>query len=153
MTTPNSIFDATQRALLTAVLNRIIPADGDMPAAGELGVGEFVEGVAAATGQLRRSFLDGLVQIELAAQERGGSFGSLSPAAQAQALEAVETDAPAFFQQLVTQTYRGYYTNQTVFDALKYREPNRADYDPTPLDESLLEPVRQRGPIWVQPSG
>jgi hypothetical protein len=29
----------------------------------------------------------------------------------------------------------------------------KVDYDPTPLDESLLEPVRQRGPIWVQPSG
>ena len=65
----------------------------------------------------------------------------------------MESSAPEFFQYLVTQTYRGYYTNETVASLLSYRAPNRQDYDPLPFDESLLEPVRQRGQIWVPTNG
>ena len=153
MTIANRIFDDAQRDLLQATLNRIVPADGAMPAAGDLGIAQFIEGVAAERSTARRLFLDGLVQIRLAAAERGGAFSALPAAAQTETLEAVAAAAPEFFQQLVTQTYRGYYTNQTVFDLLQYRAPNRADYAPLPFDESLLEPVRQRGPIWVRTSG
>ena len=152
MTSVNTILSDEQQALLTAVLNRIVPANGEMPAAGELGVAEFVAGIAAADGAThrRRILLDGLAQIEIAAQARGGAFAALPPAAQTATLQAVADAMPAFFQELVTQTYRGYYTNETVFDLLQYRAPNRADYNPKPFDESLLEPVRQRGPIWAQ---
>ena len=148
----NTILSEEQQALLTAVLNRIVPANGEMPAAGELGVAEFVASIAAADGAThrRRILLDGLAQIEIAAQERGGAFAALPPATQTATLQAVADAMPAFFQELVTQTYRGYYTNATVFDLLQYRAPNRADYAPKPFDESLLEPVRQRGPIWAQ---
>ncbi len=149
MTTTNDIFSDSQRDLLTAALNRIVPATGEMPAAGDLGVAAFVESVASETTVRRRLFLDGLVRIELAASERGGSFQSLSPETQTDALRAVESGTPEFFQQLVTQTYRGYYTNERVMELLSYRVPNREDYNPLPFDESLLEPVRQRGQKWV----
>ena len=149
MTTTNDILSDRQRSLLTAALNRIVPATGEMPAAGDLGVGEFVESVVSETTARRRLFLDGLVRIELAASERGGSFESLSADAQSDALRAVESSAPEFFQQLVTQTYRGYYTNEKVTELLSYRAPNREGYNPLPFDESLLEPVRQRGQMWV----
>ena len=149
MTTTNEIFSDTQRTLLAAILNRIIPADGEMPAAGDLGIADFVESVAAGAPASSRRFLEGLVSIELAAAERGGTFASLSPADQVGALQAVESEAPEFFQQLVTQTYRGYYTNETVTELLSYRAPNRQDYNPLPFNESLVEPVRQRGQIWT----
>ena len=149
MTSNNSILSDDQRAMLAAVLNRIVPAGGDMPAAGDLGIGGFVESVVAGSSGKRRTLLDGLVQIELAASERGGSFATLAEASQTDALRAVEASSPGFFQELVTQTYRGYYTNETVCSTLGYRPPNREDYDPLPFDESLLEPVRQRGQIWT----
>lgn len=150
MSNGNTILSDEQRGLLAAALNRIVPANGDMPAAGDLGIADFVESIAAASTGRRRILLDGLAQIEIAARERGGAFAALQPAAQTATLQAVADARPAFFQELVTQTYRGYYTNETVFDLLKYRAPNRADYNPKPFDESLLEPVRQRGPIWAQ---
>ena len=149
MTTTNDILSAEQRALLVAALNRIVPAQGEMPAAGDLGIVEFVESVAAGTSVKRRRLLDGLLRIELAAAERGGAFASLPADAQIETLRAVQATDPEFFQELVTQTYRGYYTNETVFDLLSYRAPNREGYDPMPFDESLLEPVRQRGQVWV----
>ena len=150
MTSNNSILSDDQRAMLAAVLNRLVPAAGNMPAAGDLGIAGFVESVAAGSTGKRRTLLDGLVQIELAASDRGGSFADLPEAAQTDALRSVEASSPEFFQELVTQTYRGYYTNETVCGTLGYRPPNREDYDPLPFDESLLEPVRQRGQIWTE---
>ena len=152
MTSNNSILSDAQRTLLSAVLNRIVPASGDMPAAGDLGIADFVESVAASSTGKRRTLMDGLIRIELAASERGGSFAALAETDQTDALRAVQASSPEFFQELVTQTYRGYYTNETVCGALGYRPPNRADYDPLPFDESLLEPVRQRGQMWTNTS-
>ena len=149
MTSNNSILSNTQRALLAAVLNRLVPAAAELPAAGDLGIAAFVESVAAGSTGKRRTLMDGLVQIELAANERGGSFTTLGEAAQIDTLRAVAASSPGFFQELVTQTYRGYYTNEAVCGALGYRPPNRDDYDPLPFDESLLEPVRQRGQVWT----
>ena len=153
MTTTNEILSDEQRGLLADALNRIVPAQDEMPAAGDLGIAEFVESVAAGSSAKRRNLLEGLVRIELAAAERGGAFASLSADAQTDALRAVQTTDPVFFQELVTQTYRGYYTNETVFGLLSYRAPNREGYDPIPFDESLLEPVRQRGQVWVPTDG
>lgn len=149
MTTSNNILSEEQRSLLAAVLNRIVPAQNEMPAAGDIGIGEFVESVAAGSAATRRRLLGGLVQIELAATARGGDFAGLSADAQTDALRAVEETSADFFQYLVTQTYRGYYTHETVTDRLSYRAPNREDYDPLPFDESLLEPVKERGQIWT----
>ena len=149
MTTTTNILSDEQRALMAAILNRIVPARSEMPAAGDLGISEFVESVAAGSAESRRRLLEGLVQVQLAAAERGDDFQTLPDDAQTDALRAVESLAPGFFQFLVTQTYRGYYTNETVTELLSYRAPNREDYDPLPFDESLLEPVRQRGQVWV----
>ncbi len=149
MTSNNSILSDDQRDMLAAVLNRLVPAAGDIPAAGDLGIVGFVESVVAGSTGKRRTLMDGLVQIELAASERGGSFAALAEAAQIDTLRAVEASSPGFFQELVTQTYRGYYTSEAVCGALGYRPPNREDYHPLPFDESLLEPVRQRGQVWT----
>ena len=149
MTTSNSILSDAQRALLVATLNRIVPAQDEMPGAGDLGIAAFVESVVAGSAPRRRLLMEGLLQIELASSERGGSFTALGDAAQVDALRAVEATSPEFFQELVTQAYRGYYTNEAVCNLLSYRAPNRADYDPLPFDESILEPVRQRGQIWT----
>lgn len=149
MATTNVILSDDQRALLVATLNRIVPADGEMPGAGDLGIAAFVESVVADSARHRRLLMDGLVQIELVASERGASFAALGEAAQIDVLKVVEEASPTFFQGLVIQAYRGYYTDETVCSLLSYRAPNRADYDPLPFDESLLEPVRQRGQIWT----
>ena len=153
MKVSNTILDTAQRSLLAAVLNRIVPAEGAMPAAGDLGIAAFVESVAAGSSAARRQLLDGLVQIDLAASAQGGSFADLSDAAQVGVLQNVAAASPEFFQELVRQTYRGYYTNESVYDLLRYRAPNRADYRPVPFDASLLEPVRQRGQMWTPADG
>ena len=153
MSTSRQVFSPAQRQLLDAVLDRIIPAEGNRPGAGSLGISEYVESVAVGEPGLIRLFVQGLAAIEIAAAERGpDGFAALSDEVKDDVLRSVEASHGDFFDQLVLQVYSGYYTDLTVFDALGYTLPSV----PTPgaklelLDESLLEAQRQRAPFWTR---
>ena len=153
MSTSRQVFSPAQRQLLDAVLDRIIPPEGNRPGAGSVGVGNYVESVAVGEPGLTRLFVQGLAAIEIAAAERGpDGFGALSGEAKDATLRSVEASYADFFDQLVLQVYSGYYTDLTVFDAIGYTLPSA----PAPgaklelLDESLLEAQRQRPPFWTR---
>ena len=153
MSTSRQVFSPAQRQLLDAVLDRLIPPQGNRPGAGSLGVGGFVESVAVGEPGLTRLFMQGLAAIEIAAAERGpDGFAALSNDSKDGALRSVEASHADFFDQLVLQVYNGYYTNLTVFESIGYSLPSV----PSPgtklelLDESLLEAQRQRPPFWTR---
>ena len=151
MTTGNQIFSASQRELLNAVLNRIVPAQGDRPGAGDLGIAAFVEQAAAKTPGLTRMFNQGLNTISVAASgSQPGGFLAMADAEQDETLLQVELSSPDFFDQLVQQAYNGYYTSTRVFDAIGYEHsgPPVEGAQPALLDESLLETQRRREPFW-----
>ena len=149
MTTGASIFTQEQRDLITAACNRIIPAQDKFPGAGDLGAVGFVEQAAAKNITLRRTLGEGLADIEIAAGSYGeDGFAALPSDAQDTTLRQVEAERPAFFRELVRQCYNFYYSSPEVFDLIGYSLPDPHDYQPLPFDESLLEPVRQRGQIW-----
>ena len=153
MSTSRQVFSPAQRQLLDAVLDRLIPPQGNRPGAGSLGIGDFVESVAVGEPGLTRMFVQGLAAIEIAAAERGpDGFAALSNDSKDEALRSVEASHADFFDQLVLQVYNGYYTNLTVFESIGYSLPSV----PSPgtklelLDESLLEAQRQRPPFWTR---
>ncbi len=149
----NRFFTEAQRELLTAALNRIIPPEGPLPGAGDLGLVDFVEGVVDRDTRLRRLFNDGIAQIGIAAARRQGKeFSRLSEAAMAATLQEVEASLPEFFEALVRQTYNGYYTSPRIFQLIEHSPPNPQPkgYQPELLDERLLEKQRQRAPFWRQ---
>ena len=150
-----AIFTEAQRDMLTAAFNRIVPAEDNFPGAGDLGGAQFVEKMAEKNIRLRRLFDEGLAQLEIAAAQHSSrddqsdaGFAELSAAEQDDTLRQVEAEQPDFFRELLRQCYNSYYTNPEVFDRIGYTLPGPADYKPLPFDESLLEPVRQRGQIW-----
>lgn len=153
------IFTEEQRALLTAALNRLVPAQDKFPGAGDLGGAAYVEQAVIeraaadkAAGRhpdLRRLFTEGLAQLEIAAAQRGpGPFAELPPAQQDDILRQLEAEQPDFFAALVRQGYNGYYTNPDIFELIGYVIPNPQDYKPLPFDERLLDPQRRRGQLW-----
>ena len=153
MSTSRQVFSPTQRQLLDAVLDRIIPPRENRPGAGSLGIGDFVEGVAVGEPGLIRIFVQGLAAIEIAAAERGtDGFAALTTEQKDDTLRSVEASHADFFEQLVLQVYNGYYTNLTVFDSIGYNPPSA----PEPgvkldlLDGTLLEAQRQRPPFWTR---
>jgi Gluconate 2-dehydrogenase subunit 3 len=145
------LLDAAQRALLAAVLNRIVPPRGELPGAGDLEVGAHVEAVLATSLELRRLVLEGLREIEIASARRAGRpFVALGPAEQTAVLEAVEESRPACFAALVEHTYRGYYTQPRVLEAIGYgaRPPQPLGRSLPPFDPALLARQRERAPFW-----
>ena len=149
MATGNRVFTEAQRDLLAGVLNRIIPPEGTLPGAGDLGLAAFIEGVVVEQPQLRRLFINGLAQIEITAGRHGtAEFQALADDGKDAALREVEASKPEFFEALVKQAYNGYYTDATIFQQLGYPEPKPGGTPPELLDESLLEQQRQRAPFW-----
>ena len=153
MSTSRQVFSPTQRQLLDAVLDRIIPPQENRPGAGSLGIGDFLESVAVGEPGLIRLFMQGLAAIEIAVAARGPrGFAALSNDGKDATLRAMEASHADFFDQLVLQVYNGYYTNLTVFESIGYNP----SFVPAPatkldlLDESLLEAQRQRAPFWTR---
>jgi hypothetical protein len=145
------LFTEAQQGLLTAALNRIIPAEGKMPGAGDLRIMEFVEEVAAPDPKLRRLVNDGLAQIVIvAARQSGQEFPELGKDVQNGVLREVQARQPEFFEFLLRQCYNGYYTNPQIQDLIGYQRPAPREYEYKPFDESLLEPQKQRAPFWTQ---
>ena len=153
MSTSRKVFSPAQRELLDAVLDRLVPPQGNRPGAGSVGVGDFVESVAVGEPGLVRLFVQGLAAIEIGAAERGpGGFAALTNEAKDETLRSVEQSNSNFFDQLVLQVYNRYYTDLTVFEKIGYSLP----LPPEPgaklelLDETLLEAQRQRPPFWTR---
>lgn len=151
MSDAKQVFSPAQRTLLTGVINRIIPPQDKMPGAGNLGIAAFIEDAAAITTSLTRLFNEGLAQIAVAAgPDSSSAFENLSDTAKDGLLRSIEAANPAFFEQLVLQTYNGYYTNPEVFELIGYEIPKLAPPGAHPelLDVSLLDQQRNREPFW-----
>ena len=144
-------FSEGQTALASEVLDQLIPARGDFPGAGELGVAQHLEGVAASDPGLGRLLQDGLVAIESASQRtQSAAFADLGDDQKVEVLRAVESGSPQFFAMLVRHSYAGYYSNARVIEllGLEARPPQPIGFELDPFDPSTVEHVRERGKIW-----
>ena len=151
MTVGSRVFNQGQRALVKEVLARIIPAQGNLPHAGDLGLVDFIEAAISPRPHHRRLFIDGLADIEITAnRQEGQAFAGLPGPAKDATLRAVETSNADFFQELVRQTYNGYYTHPRILDLVGYSPaPPRSHGEPPDLlDDTLLAKQRQRAPFW-----
>ena len=143
-------FSRSQYTLITAVLDRLIPPQGDMPGAGEAGGVNHLDSVVSESRQLARLFSRGLQDIEIAAARLGSGFEELGGDQQDEVLRGVEADSPQFFDLLVRHTYNGYYSNPNVVELL--------GLDPSPPqprgnrvergDLSSLQAVIERGQAY-----
>lgn len=144
------VLDDSQRLLLRAVLNRIIPSRGDLPGAGDLEAGASIERTLGESPRLRRLFLDGLTAIQVSASPQ---FVEMDEAEQTAHLRRIEQTDPAFFTALVDHTYRAYYTSPSVQQALGWRTPQPLGHSLPPFDPDLLVQQRARAPFWRRSSG
>ncbi len=146
-------FTAAERELLRLVLNRLVPAGRGFPAAGDLGIGSYLEQVAAATPAARRLFVEGLRQIAIAGERaRPAGFAALPGDEQDSVLQHLERDQPVFFEVLVRQTYSGYYSHAAVLQLLEVGGPPQPHgYRIDPFERGLVERVRRSAFTYRQP--
>ncbi len=153
LTESPAFFATAQRELLVSVLNRLVPATGAFPGAGDLGVASYLDRVVGQSATLKRLFTQGLVQIMLTSQTQYAQpFTALLEGQCEVVLRHVETTAPEFFEALVTHTYSGYYSDSTIVRLLgmEGRPPQPHGYHLEPLDLSLLDNIKKRPPIYRQ---
>ncbi len=139
-----------QRTLLTAALDRLIPAAGAMPSAGGTRAAEYIDGAAAGSPRMARLFAAGLRALELAAARKGASFVDLSDDERDDILRGMEANKPAFFETLLAHAYNGYYTDPSVIVALglEARPPQPRGYVVERGDLSSLAAVVARGKAY-----
>ena len=139
-----------QYTLVTAVLDRLIPSQGDMPGAGEVGTADYLDEIVAGSTQLARLFTHGLQDIEIAASRSGSGFDDLSVDQQDETLREVESDNPEFFDVLIRHTYNGYYSNPRIVQllGLEPRPPQPRGNRVERGDLSSLEVVVERGQAY-----
>jgi hypothetical protein len=148
------VFPASQHPLIRAVLNRLIPAGGGFPGAGELDLLDHLDRAACSSAETRRMFVDGMRQIGVeSGQRHGRAFEELAPAEQDAVLRHVESDRRAFFEALVSQVYQGYYSHPAVVRllGLEARPPQPLGHALAPFDVTLVRSMSARAPLYRQP--
>lgn len=139
-------LDEAQRELLVALLDQLIPAsaDGCMPAAGALGIADFICDRAAADSELDALLRHGLAK---AADLATAHDGHVDPTV----VRQLEHEAPASFEALLRHTYMGYYIRGDIRALLglspKPVHPDGYDVPEQDLDQikALTKPVKERG--------
>ena len=132
-----------------AVLDCLIPGDAaGWPAAGQHGLAprlhELLELLSA----------DGPEQLQTVLSHLPEDFLNLRKDQQTISLQRAESRAPDAFDTVLKACYSAYYTDPGVRQIIEQktgyeaRPPQPLGYEMEPFDESLLEPVRARGPIW-----
>ena len=147
-------FGPEQTALMTAVVDRLIPREGDHPSASEVGAVEFIDAAVSESATLPRLFSAGMNRIEIESLRGGGArFVDLRDELQDQVLQTVETGSGSeFFEALVGQAYNAYYTNPAAVSALgvdpRPPQPAGHEVDAGEREMRLLDNVIARGRVY-----
>lgn len=133
-------------AQLDAVLDTIIPARGELPAAGTLGLASAVMTDARTSGHLE--------DIVMVLEALPADFVAREPSARELVLRDIERSVPQAFAMVVNMVYTAYYTQPKVLAGISERTgynpgpPQPRGYTLAPFDDALLAPVRDRAPLW-----
>ena len=133
---------------LVILLDTLLPGDGsDWPAAGQ-------HGLAGRTRDLAALFPGGAEALETILAALPKDFAENTQDLRENQLRAIEDTQPEAFEKTVTAAYNAYYTNPGIRGVIERltgyenRPPQPEGYELPPFDESLLDQVKARGPIW-----
>lgn len=139
-----------ETTVLVAILDALIPANAarSIPAAGELGVADFIAAVADSNAEFKEHVSSLLRHAQ-----------TLADGVTTDLVRQLEGDQPEAFAALLTETYKGYYSRPDMrakvgvgahpVHPLGYDVPR----DPPELMNRLTAPVRARGPVFRDPTG
>lgn len=141
------VLTGEQAAALSAVLNRLIPDNGVMTGAGDLGISSFIDQVLFRGPHLRQPLLRLLARVQDGCGQ--GGFSQLTTADKDSRLRGAEQEEKEAFDTLIRAAYIGYYSHPDVLHALGAEPTDHEASELTPFDPGWLEEVRRRGPIYM----
>ena len=108
-----TVLSRNERRTLKAVIDRIVPADGRMPAASAVDGVPYIEAVIARDAEIRKL-------VSAALRGVGAGFAEDVAAGQVAALEKLERSDRAAFGAIRDLSYEAYYTSPQVWRLLGY---------------------------------
>lgn len=146
-------FSEDQRRAIDRVLDELIPPsqDGRLPGAGQLELAGYVDRALRSMPELRAMFVESVSALDaIAGRRHARRFADLATHEQAEVISEHASSADAFPPILVLHAYSGYYQHPRVLEALGLGSspPHPTGYEMQPNDLSLLDPVRQRAPMY-----
>ena len=133
----------TDLSLLSAALDRVVPAIGDLPGAGAMGLAEVIVDKAGEDQRFESA-------LKTVANALPADFASLDAGDQDDALRNIESCQGEAFGLFLDITYSFYYMRPEVHERLNWhgRAPQPDGNVLPPFDDSVLEVARQRAPLW-----
>lgn len=140
------LLSAAETDCLRCIAGHMIPASAafGVPGADDEAI------LADMAGSLGRDGPALAVLLKSVDAAAGGRLVDLDPAARASLLSAMRSAEPAAFAVVEAVVTRAYYRDDRVLASIgmEARPPFPQGYDLPATDWSLLDPVRQRGPLW-----
>ena len=132
--------------VLSAMLDRLIPAVDGLPPAGQMGLAPDVIRLAGRQKRFWGLFSGAMKSFVL----QNPSFVALDDDEQDEAIRSFEADSPVHFGVLLDISYIVYYKDPAVHERIGWdgRPPQPDGNVMTPWDESVLENIRKRAPFW-----
>ncbi len=133
-------------SLLNVLLDRLLPAVGALPAAGQMGLAPEVIRLAGQQDRFWGLFTSAMQLFESAAP----GFTKMEDGGQDRAIESFETENRYLFGVIVDIAYIVYYKDPRVHERIGWdgRLPQPDGNVMTPWDESVLDNARKREPFW-----
>ena len=148
----NSSLDQAQQETLKLAMDEIIPANDKMPSASAVGGVAYILNIAEELPELSPLFKSLTDKIEAhSLQNSNSGFSDISKDERIDILKDLEQTEPELFKVLKDFTYESYYTNETVYELIKYEPHPTGTLGPKmePFDEKLLERVKKMPPMYT----
>ena len=144
------LMDA-DRAMLTSVLDRLVPAVDDLPSAGKMGLGSKVEQLSQKSEPFKSALLRVLDAFSLdPTTHASGGFLSLPEDERDAAIREVEEAMPGVFSKFLELVYIVYYSEPQVHQRIGWQggpvQPK--GFALAPFDESILDKTKTRKEFW-----
>ena len=146
-----ALLTDSQRETLNALIDRLIPPEGDRPGAGQAGVARYLESAAIRSTRVARNVLGTLQRADsVAGVEHGRPLLDLPADEKDAVLKAVGRQSPDLFHEFVFHVYSGYYTSQKALTPLgpDAGTPQPRGFPIEPFDPNIVDRVRRLGPKY-----
>jgi hypothetical protein len=142
MALQNSIHEK----LLEAIMDRMIPAVGDLPSAGQMGLTAEIVQLAAQQKRFEDLFNSAMEAFEI----NNPDFLTSMTSIQDENLRRFESNNPDLFNTIRTIVYIVYYKDPKVHARIGWdgHAPQPEGNQMDPWDESVLANARKREPFW-----
>ena len=138
--------DTGNEELIKAILNRLIPANDELPAAGDMGLSPEIISLAAKQGRFNKLFSRAVNRFK----SHNTDFIDIDSNSQDQRIDEFEHKEPELFETLINISYIVYYKQSVVHKKIGWNgAPPQPDGNKMlPWNDSVLVNIRNRDPFW-----